>query len=59
MRIYTCEKHVELAMEKIMDEYEVAPVLKEFTAQHPLSTTCEYCEDKPAYLVANTYSSTK
>ncbi|MBO8155663.1 MAG: CxxH/CxxC protein [Bacillaceae bacterium] len=46
-------------MEKLIDEYETAPLLEKLTENQQLSTACEYCENKPAYLVANIHSSTK
>lgn len=59
MKLYVCEKHTDLAMEKLIDEYETAPLLEKLTENQQLSTACEYCENKPAYLVANIHSSTK
>jgi CxxH/CxxC protein (TIGR04129 family) len=51
--IYCCKEHVELAMDIIVDEYEVAPKLEQLTDSHDLSTTCEYCEQTAEYIVAN------
>ncbi|RDI40902.1 CxxH/CxxC protein [Falsibacillus pallidus] len=51
--IYCCKEHVELALDVIVDEYETAPVMKVLSEEEQLSTTCEYCENKPVYLVAN------
>ncbi|MGD6967805.1 CxxH/CxxC protein [Rossellomorea vietnamensis] len=51
--IYCCIEHVELAMDIIVDEYEVAPKLEQLTAQQNLSTTCEYCDKSAEYIVAN------
>ncbi|WP_433745954.1 CxxH/CxxC protein [Falsibacillus pallidus] len=51
--IYCCKEHVELALDVIVDEYETAPVMKELSEEEQLSTTCEYCENTPVYLVAN------
>ncbi|MBM7585110.1 CxxH/CxxC protein (TIGR04129 family) [Bacillus pakistanensis] len=51
--IYCCKEHVELAMDIVVDEYEVAPVLEQLTEEQSLSTTCEYCENNATYIVAN------
>jgi CxxH/CxxC protein (TIGR04129 family) len=51
--IYCCIEHVELAMDIIVDEYEVAPKLEQLTAEQNLSTTCEYCDKTAEYIVAN------
>lgn len=51
--IYCCKEHVELAMDVIVDEYEVAPKLEQLTDNQDLSTTCEYCNNQAEYLVAN------
>ncbi|EDL65394.1 hypothetical protein BSG1_10991 [Bacillus sp. SG-1] len=51
--IYCCKEHVELAMDVIVDEYEVAPKLEQLTDNQELSTTCEYCNNQAEYLVAN------
>lgn len=51
--IYCCKEHVEMALDEVVDQYEVAPVLKELTEEERLSTTCAYCTEQPAYVVAN------
>ncbi|MCP3739919.1 CxxH/CxxC protein [Rossellomorea sp. BNER] len=51
--IYCCKEHVELAMDIVVDEYEVAPVLEQLTEEQRLSTICEYCENNATYIVAN------
>jgi CxxH/CxxC protein (TIGR04129 family) len=51
--IYCCLEHVELAMDIIVDEHEVAPDLKELSKEERLSTTCEYCGNNAIYIVAN------
>jgi CxxH/CxxC protein (TIGR04129 family) len=51
--IYCCKEHVELALDVVVDEYEVAPELKEFTQENELLITCEYCNNPAIYMVAN------
>ncbi|MFK4998968.1 CxxH/CxxC protein [Bacillus sp. N9] len=51
--IYCCKDHVELALDVIVDEHETAPVLEELKVAENLSTSCEYCQNRAAYLVGN------
>lgn len=52
MLIKCCEDHVELAMDVIVDEYEVAPNIDKVKNSEIL-TTCEYCQKKAIYIVSN------
>lgn len=51
--IYCCLEHVELALDVIVDEYEVAPKMKELSEEERLSTGCEYCQNEAVYVVGN------
>jgi CxxH/CxxC protein (TIGR04129 family) len=51
--IYCCEEHIDLALDVIVDEYEVAPDLKKLTNSTELSTSCEYCSKGAIYIVTN------
>lgn len=51
--IYCCLEHIELALDVIVDEYEVAPKMIELDADDKLSTSCEYCENNAIYVVGN------
>lgn len=51
--IYCCLEHVELALDVIVDEYEVAPKMTELSKAEKLLTTCEYCQNKAVYIVGN------
>jgi CxxH/CxxC protein (TIGR04129 family) len=59
VKYYVCENHADLAMEKLIDQYETPPILDVFTGEEDLSTNCEYCGEKSAYIVANIDSNTK
>lgn len=48
--IYCCQEHTELALDVIVDEYETAPVIKKLEGEQQ---TCEYCQNKAEYVVAN------
>ncbi|HHY74906.1 MAG TPA: CxxH/CxxC protein [Bacillus bacterium] len=50
--IKCCEDHVELALDIIVDEYEVAPKIEKIVDAN-LSTTCEYCQNNAVYIVSN------
>ncbi|MCA0988800.1 CxxH/CxxC protein [Alkalihalobacillus algicola] len=54
MKIYSCEEHVELALDVTVDETEHFPVLEKLEENNEnLSTTCEYCSETAVYMVSN------
>ena len=57
--IYSCLEHVELALESVVDETQLAPVMEQIPEDKQLSTRCEYCGEPAAYLVTNSYSPTE
>lgn len=57
--IYCCDDHINIALDQIVDEYEVAPDFKKLTnSTSELSTPCEYCDKEATYLVTNERSDT-
>lgn len=56
--IFCCKEHVELALDIMVDEHELAPILEEVKNSEDLSTPCEYCTNSAAYIVANKNSDT-
>ncbi|MFB5193915.1 CxxH/CxxC protein [Neobacillus sp. KR4-4] len=50
--IYSCEEHVDIALDDIVDEFETFPVLSKIDGDN-LSTHCEYCQNQATYVVAN------
>lgn len=50
--IKCCVEHVELALDIVVDEYEVAPKIEKIEGSD-LSTTCEYCQNTAVYVVSN------
>ncbi|MCM3112807.1 CxxH/CxxC protein [Lederbergia lenta] len=56
--IFCCKEHVELALDIMVDEHELAPILEEVKREVELSTPCEYCSNPAAYIVANKNSDT-
>ena len=51
--IYCCEEHVEIALDKIVFEKEISPILEEIPHEKQLSTACEYCRNTAIYMVGN------
>lgn len=51
--IYSCQEHIEVAIDTIVDEYETFPVLTKCEDEEKLSTTCEFCSNPAIYMVAN------
>jgi CxxH/CxxC protein (TIGR04129 family) len=50
--IYSCEEHVDIALDDIVDEFMTFPVLSKVDGDN-LSTSCEYCQNPATYIVAN------
>ena len=50
--IYSCEDHVEIALDEVVDEYGTFPVLTKIDVDNS-STPCEYCQNNAVYVVAN------
>ncbi|NEU30592.1 CxxH/CxxC protein [bacterium LRH843] len=48
---YACMEHIELALDMIVDEEEVAPIIDELTEENKLSTLCSFCKNKANYSV--------
>jgi CxxH/CxxC protein (TIGR04129 family) len=52
-KIICCLEHIELSIDKIVDEFEVPPNIEELSEEKKLSTTCEFCENHAVYMVSN------
>lgn len=50
--IYSCEEHVDIALDEVVDKYFTFPVLEKLDVDN-LSTSCEYCQNPAVYMVAN------
>ncbi|WP_102026187.1 CxxH/CxxC protein [Salirhabdus sp. Marseille-P4669] len=59
MKYYVCDRHVDYALDKLVNQFELPPTLEKFTGEDELSTNCEYCGEKSTYIVANINSDTK
>ncbi|WP_216830167.1 CxxH/CxxC protein [Alkalihalobacterium elongatum] len=53
MKYFSCEEHVDLAMEHIIDECEAAPNMEILSDEQKLSTTCSFCEEHPTYSITD------
>lgn len=53
MRIFSCENHINHALDMFVAEQKTFPMLEELKKEEKLSTTCSYCESNAIYIVAN------
>lgn len=53
MKIYSCETHINHALDVFVAEQEKFPIMKALSDEEKLSTNCTYCEEAALYLVAN------
>ncbi|AFV21308.1 MULTISPECIES: CxxH/CxxC protein [Bacillus] len=58
MNLPCCLEHVELALDIIVDECEVAPVINSVDNSEKEKKTCEFCQNEATYVVSNTDSYT-
>lgn len=48
---YACEEHIELALDMVVDEQELAPEINKVEPEKQLSTSCSFCENGAIYIV--------
>lgn len=53
MNIYSCESHIDQALEDLISKEEVFPIMVALPDEEKLSTICTYCEEAALYVVAN------
>ncbi|MFD3450536.1 CxxH/CxxC protein [Microbacteriaceae bacterium 4G12] len=58
MNIPCCDEHVELALDIIVDEFEVSPFIHTVDNTDSSAKICEFCQNKARYVVSNTDSHT-
>ena len=51
--IYCCTEHVDMALDDVVDEHEVAPKLEKLESVENSSVTCGYCGKPAVYMVGN------
>ncbi len=58
MKIYSCETHINRALDELVAKEETFPNMEPVKNDIKLSTTCDYCEQVPMYVVTNVQSDT-
>lgn len=53
MKMYSCEIHINQALDVFVAEEETFPIMVKVKEEEKLSTKCEYCDTPASYLVAN------
>ena len=53
MRIFSCETHINHALDMFVAEQKTFPMLEKLKEEEKLSTNCTYCEKSAVYIVAN------
>ena len=53
MKIYSCETHINHALDVFVARHEKFPIMKVIPDEQKLSTKCTYCEEVGLYVVAN------
>lgn len=53
VRIFSCESHINHALDMFVAEQKTFPMLEELRNEEKLSTVCSYCERSALYIVSN------
>ncbi|MBD8038002.1 CxxH/CxxC protein [Solibacillus sp. FSL K6-4121] len=53
MKKYSCETHIDHALDMLVAETEQFPTMDFLTEDEKLSTTCSYCEEQATYIVSS------
>ncbi len=49
---YCCETHVELALDTLVDEQEVAPIMEKLEQEEQVPTLCSFCSQQAIYKIS-------
>lgn len=52
MKKYSCENHIDHALDMFVAETEEFPILEKVSKEEKLSTKCSYCEEQATYIVS-------
>ena len=52
MKNYSCENHINHALDMFVAETENFPLMELLTEEEKLSTKCSYCEEQATYIVS-------
>ncbi|RHW36138.1 CxxH/CxxC protein [Lysinibacillus yapensis] len=50
---YSCETHINQALDMFVAETEEFPILDKVSEEEKLSTKCSYCEEHATYIVSS------
>lgn len=53
MEKYSCETHIEHALDMFVAEQKEFPILEKLDDEKKLSTKCSYCEKQAVYIVSS------
>ena len=53
MNIYSCETHINHALDVFVAKQEKFPIMEVVSEEQKLSTNCTYCKEDALYVVAN------
>ncbi|MFJ7972924.1 CxxH/CxxC protein [Psychrobacillus sp. NPDC096389] len=53
MRIFSCETHINQALDMFVAEQKTFPLLEKLKREEKLSTICTYCDVAAVYVVEN------
>ena len=53
MRIFSCETHINQALDMLVAEEKTFPMMEKIKEEEKLSTTCSYCNNPAIYIVAS------
>ena len=53
MKIYSCESHIDQAIDVFIAEQEKFPIMEKVPENERLSTNCSYCDEIAIYNVFN------
>ena len=53
MKIYSCQTHIDQALDELIEKEEVYPIMDKIAESEKLSTKCSYCDTLALYVVAN------
>lgn len=53
MKQFSCNSHINHALDLFVAETKDFPILEELTEEQQLSTKCSYCEEQAVYIVSS------
>ena len=53
MKAYSCENHINHALDVFVAETKEFPIMEQLSEDEKLSTKCTYCEEQATYIVSS------